>query len=105
MLTLTLTASLAALLPAEPAVPGGPGSPDGRHGRTVVIDAEDWAGTVQQIRARFPRLADRVLTPADEVRIGFLVAVNDVVGAPGERPRVRAGDEVFLFAQIAGGRR
>jgi molybdopterin converting factor small subunit len=93
MLTLAMSAPLAALLT----------DPDADHGliRPVRIDADDWAGAVAEIRARFPRLAARVFTDAGRVRPGFLVAVNEQVA--GDAPDVHPGDEVFLLVQIAGG--
>jgi hypothetical protein len=93
MLTIRLSAGLAALVPPEALVR-----------RSFIVDADDWAGTVAVLRTRFPRLADRVLTEAGTVRPGFLVAVNDVVGTGEEPvPPVSPGDELFLLAQISGG--
>jgi hypothetical protein len=93
MLTVRLSAGLAALVP-----------PDELVRRAFTVDADDWSGTVAVLRARFPRLADRVLTEAGTVRPGFLVAVNDVVGTGDEPvPVIRPGDELFLLAQISGG--
>jgi molybdopterin converting factor small subunit len=93
VVTLTLPASLAALLP-EGASQGG---------RSVPVDADDWQQLTREIRIRFPRLAGRVLTESGDVRTGFLVAVNDALGDPDQPPDLHAGDEVFLIPQIAGG--
>jgi hypothetical protein len=97
MLTLTLTAALFSLLPEHERVNAGPG-------REVSVDASNWSETVAQIQARFPRLAARVLDGSGAVKPGFLIAVNNQVpSSNAELPDVTKGDEVFLFAQIAGG--
>jgi hypothetical protein len=93
VLTIRLSAGLADLVP-----------PEALALRTFTVDADDWTGTVAVLRARFPRLAERVLTDVGTVRPGFLVAVNDVVGTGDEPvPVIRPGDELFLLAQISGG--
>jgi len=96
--TLTIAASLASLV--------SPQGPDehAAGSRTLELDADDWSQLVAALRSRFPRLADWVLTPSDTVRAGFLIAVNDdVVPGGGRPPRIRRGDQVLLFPQIAGG--
>jgi molybdopterin converting factor small subunit len=94
MLTVTLSAGLASLVPPD-ALAAGP------NRRTLRVDADDWPGAVAALRAAFPHLAERVLTEAGTVRPGFLVVVNDVVGETA--PLVRPGDELFFLAQISGG--
>jgi class I fructose-bisphosphate aldolase len=97
MLTLTVAAPLA------PLITTGPDTGDGRPGRTVQLEGGDWAAATAEIRTRFPRLAERVLTDTGGVRPGFLLVVNDTVAGSPEAPQVKAGDEVFLLVQVAGG--
>jgi molybdopterin converting factor small subunit len=97
VLTLTVPASLATLA-------GSGAERGGGSARSVRLDASDWAGAVAEIRARFPRLAERVLTGCGRVRPGFVLVVNDVITPAQEiEPAIRAHDEVVLLAQIAGG--
>ena len=97
MVTLTLSASLAALLPEH--------SNTSRNGRySITVDANSWQETVDEIRVKFHRLANHMFDESGQPRPGLLVAVNDRVSSHGDgQPRIEAGDEVFLFAQIAGG--
>ncbi|WP_026360893.1 MoaD/ThiS family protein [Amycolatopsis nigrescens] len=97
MVTFTLAASLAGFLPERERA----GMP--AH-CSLTIDANNWPEAVAQLRSRCERLGEHVFDGAGRLRPGFLVAVNDVVASRREGPgRLRPGDELFLFAQIAGG--
>jgi molybdopterin converting factor small subunit len=95
MVSLRLSASLAPLLP------DGTG-PSSR--RTVMMDASCWVELTEQIRDRFPDLAKRVLNGGAEVAPGFVLVVNDeVMRRPPASLTLAAGDEVTIFAAVAGG--
>ena len=90
----TLAASLAAYLPQH--------SGDGHH--SVTLKAETWPEAVRELRSRFDRLGRHLFEDSGRLRSGFLVAVNEQVDHGEDGPRhVRSGDELFVFAQIAGG--
>jgi hypothetical protein len=72
-------------------------------GGLLDLDTESWAGVVQLMRDRYPRLAARVLTDDDLVVPGFLVAVNAEVRPTRITPQLGDGDEICLIAQMAGG--
>lgn len=97
MVTLTLSASLAALLPER--------KNNRRNGcYSITVDANSWPEAVNEIRLNFQDLASHVFDESGQLRPGLLVAVNDDVSSHGDDyPRIKPGDEVFLFAQIAGG--
>jgi molybdopterin converting factor small subunit len=96
MVRLTLSAPLAVLLP---------GADRGRGSRTTVqIEASCWSELAGQLRERFPALASRVLTGASDVNPSFVVVVNDeVTRRPAPTFALTHGDEVFMFAAVAGG--
>ena len=97
MVTLTLSASLAALLPEHES-----SRKNGSY--SIMIEANSWTETVNEIRLKFQRVAGHVFDESGQLRSGLLAAVNDYVSAHGDGcPQVKPGDEVFLFAQIAGG--
>jgi molybdopterin converting factor small subunit len=97
MVSLTLATSLAALVPADP-----DGAMSAR--RSITLDADSWPEAVTEIRLRFGRLATHVFDAAGGLRPGLIAAVNaEVCPQSGDHPRIKHGDEVFLFAQIAGG--
>jgi molybdopterin converting factor small subunit len=97
MVTLTLSAPLAALLPEN--------KNNRRNGRcSITIDANNWTEAVNEIHLKFERLASHMFDESSQLRPGLLVAVNDDVNSHGDDyPRINPGDEVFLFTQIAGG--
>lgn len=96
MVTVTLSASLVALMPERA---------DARRTRySMTIDSDTWDGVVSEISTRFRRLADHLFDESGSLRPGLLVAVNDdVILHVTDPPQVRPGDEIFLFTQIAGG--
>jgi hypothetical protein len=97
MITLTLAASLASLLPEH-----GDNARSGR--RSITIDANNWPETVDQIRHRFAQLANHVFDESGQLRSGLLIAVNDEVTSRSDGPpQITPNNEVFLFTQIAGG--
>ncbi len=94
---LTVSAPLMALLPMDHR-----GS--GRHHRSVDVSAASWPQLATELRARFPALAERVLTASDELASGFVLVVNDEVLASRVATGVfRDEDEVCFIAAIAGG--
>lgn len=96
MLSLTLSAPLAALVPEREQA--GTGT---RYATS--LEASSWAEATAEIRHRFPVLAERVLAQDGTVCGGFVLVVNDEVAPRGSIPQVRQGDELALIAQIAGG--
>lgn len=97
MITLTLSASLAALLPDHNY------KGENRH-CSIKVNANNWAEVVAEIRLKFQRLASHVFDESGQLRPGLLAAVNDDVNARGDGdPLIGPGAEVFLFVQIAGG--
>jgi len=97
MVTLTLSASLAALLPEH--------KNNGRNRRySITVDANSWTEVVNQVQLKFQCLANHVFDQSGQLQPGLLAAVNDDVNSRGDGyPLIKPGDEVFLFAQIAGG--
>jgi molybdopterin converting factor small subunit len=94
VLTLLLPVSLVELLPDHERKAGV---------SQVPLAAGSWADMVEEVRRRFPALAERVLTASDTVAPSYALVVNDEIcqGAP---VVVRPGDEISLVAIIAGGR-
>jgi hypothetical protein len=96
MIILRLSASLSSLLPAQE-------HDKGARRTAIDVDATNWSETANEILRRFERLAAHMFEVTGRLRPGVLVAVNDVVTAPGRVPHVSQGDEVYLFQQMAGG--
>lgn len=97
MIILTLSAPLATLLPEQE-------SNDRHRRQSIRIDANSWTDAVSEISRRFQRLANHVFDESGQLRRGFLAAINDNVSSRSDGPpRIDPGDEIFLFAQIAGG--
>jgi sulfur carrier protein ThiS len=73
--------------------------------KPVLLNAASWTELTDEIRTRFPLLADRVLTPSGTLTSGFVLVVNDVaVPARGrEVDKVRDGDEIAIIPALAGG--
>jgi molybdopterin converting factor small subunit len=95
MVRVSLSSSLAGL------VPGG----DGRSSRrTLEVDAACWSELAEQLRHRYPALAERVLNGGAAMSPGFVLVVNDeVLRQPSGSLALAAGDEVVIFAAVAGG--
>ena len=98
MIRLTLPSSLGDLLYEDGSMKGRP-----RRPTSVTLDVESWDQVAREIRSRFPRLADRVLTESGMLAQGFLLALNDDVIPSGAAFVLDSGDELYLFAQVAGG--
>lgn len=97
MIKLVLPSSLVALVPEAE-------RPDRRSARSLALDAESWRDVVVEVRARFPVLADRVLTESDSVAAGFALVVNDeIVPVQQAAMEVHDSDEISLLPVIAGG--
>jgi molybdopterin converting factor small subunit len=97
MITMTLASPLFDLIP--PRERQRPAAP-----RSVALCASSWPQATGEIRNRFPELAERVLTESGEMASGFVLVVNNSVVARSQRVEVSEGDQVYLLAQIAGGR-
>src|SRR5690348_2283112 len=51
----------------------------GAHDRAAMLDEGTWEHVARQLRERHPTLAERVLTPSDEIVDGVVLIVNDRV--------------------------
>ncbi len=97
MARLVLPSTLANLLPQ-------PERHDARAPRSVALSARSWPELVGELRERFPRLAERVVTESGGVAMGFVLVVNDEVQPDSGVPfDLGEEDEVCLLAAIAGG--
>jgi adenine phosphoribosyltransferase len=98
MATLTLSSTLVDLLP--------PDDPVRRPSRkSVLLQAGSWKEAASELRDRYPLLAERVLTPADTVAAGFILARKDEVLLQRDPVSLtlEPEDELFLIPQVAGG--
>jgi sulfur carrier protein ThiS len=72
--------------------------------RVVNLEADSWREVVREVRERFPKLSEHVLTDSGQVAPGFALVVNDeVMPRHAASAAVRGGDEIALIAAIAGG--
>jgi molybdopterin converting factor small subunit len=96
MLKLVLPAYLAALLPDHEPARG--------NRRSLWLEPGPWPALVEQLQARFPRLANRLVQEHGQLANGFVLVVNDSIvhDAPAGLD-LRAGDEVTIIAAVAGG--
>lgn len=70
----------------------------------VPLLATSWPLATEEIRSRFPELAERVLGPNCSVQRGFILALNDEVVPRDMIPqRLGSADEVCILPQLAGG--
>ena len=95
VLTLTLPSPLLALIRDN--------SRETPVGRSVGFCAGSWIEFVDELRARYPALADRTLDDNGTVREDFVLVVNGHVIGKGNRPHLEAMDEISFIAQISGG--
>ena len=96
MLKLVLPAYLAALLPDHEPARG--------HRRSLSLEPGSWPSLVEQLQARFPRLAHRLVEEHGQLAKGFVLVVNDsIVHDVPASLELRAGDEVAIIAAVAGG--
>lgn len=72
---------------------------------TVLITARNWPEFVNEVRERYPLLAERVFTSAGHLAAGFVLVINDEVEPtrPGHSHRLKDGDNIALIAALAGG--
>lgn len=98
MITLTLSAPLARLMPDSASSNGG-------RPRSVRLDARNWRELAAEMRARYPLVAKRVLTDAGMLTPGFVLVVNDqaVPTHSSSAYEVSDGDDVAVIAALAGG--
>ena len=96
MLKVVLPAYLAALLPDH--------EPARSNRRFLSLEPGPWPSVVDQLHARFPRLANRLVQEHGQLACGFVLVVNDSIvhDAPSSL-ELRAGDEVTIIAAVAGG--
>lgn len=72
--------------------------------RIVLLDPGSWMEIVQEIRERYPRLAERVLTDSGATARGFALVLNDAILQSSDSSlRFSSGDEISIIAMIAGG--
>lgn len=98
MIYLALPASLATLIADDP-------SSAPRRRCVLEIDAADWPHTVRLIRERYPKLAQRVLSPWGQPAKGVVLVLNDTVIGHEQRIEVATGDRLSFVLQLAGGSR
>jgi hypothetical protein len=70
----------------------------------VSLDASSWPEFAAEVMARFPALADQILSDRGSIERGFLLVVNGDVSRSGIEPLVLCPtDRLYVIAQIAGG--
>jgi sulfur carrier protein ThiS len=75
-----------------------------RARKSLSLSARTWPEATRELRARFPQLAQRILTESGSLAEGFLVALNGSLLPRGESPRAFGGDDdIHVIAQMAGG--
>jgi molybdopterin converting factor small subunit len=98
-ISFTVPVHLAGLLSPEVDAGARGGRP-----RSVPIEAASWTDVANDLRTRFPSLAERVLDESDGVRPGFALILNDEVLQEGcTGVDLREGDEITLLPIMAGG--
>ena|ERR1051326_2068484 len=97
MVKLTVPASLSGTL-------SGDGPPGTSSRRSVALTPGSWQEITQEIRERFPLLADRILTESLNMARGFVLVVNGTVMRD-EYTSLDFGtdDELFILPAMAGG--
>ena len=94
---LTLASPLFALLPEHE-------QHDAVSTRAVRLNATVWADLVDEVRGRFPTLAELIFSSSGALGNGFVLVLNNSVVASDQVPeRLDQDDRVYLLAQIAGG--
>jgi len=97
MASITLSSPLFDLVPEDERA-------QARARRSLSLSAPTWPEATHELRARFPQLAQRILTETGSLAEGFLVALNGTLLARGESPRdLGTEDEIHVIAQMAGG--
>ncbi|MBV9957663.1 MAG: MoaD/ThiS family protein [Acidobacteria bacterium] len=71
---------------------------------SVSLNSGSWKDLVLEIQARFPLLAERVLTESGSLASGFVLAVNDeIIRRDFDSLKFNGGDEFSIIAAMAGG--
>lgn len=69
-----------------------------------MVDASCWHDLTEQMREHYPAVAARVLKAGVQMSPGFVIVVNDeVLRDPPSTLALASGDEVVIFAAVAGG--
>jgi sulfur carrier protein ThiS len=72
--------------------------------RTVQLNPGSWEQVAREIQARFPHLAERVLSESTRLSTSCLLAVNGEVVKNGYAAlHFHSGDEIAIIAAMAGG--
>jgi molybdopterin converting factor small subunit len=72
--------------------------------RSVVLEADSWGEVVEEVRGRFPVMAEKVFMDSGGIAPGFVLVINDEVLPPSAGDfGVSGGDDISLIAAIAGG--
>lgn len=72
--------------------------------KTLSFEPGSWPQLVEELRRRYPRLGERVLTDSGTIGNGFVLIVNDeVVKRDCTALQLHDGDECWIIAAIAGG--
>jgi sulfur carrier protein ThiS len=98
MITLTLPAPLARFVQDA-------GSANHVRSRSVILHAGSWPEVIDQMRERFPLLAERVLNSSGGLAPGFVLVINDQAMPTTDTCiyEVEEGDEIALISALAGG--
>jgi hypothetical protein len=73
-------------------------------GKTIAVKPSSWPEFVEEVRTRFPRLANRVFGHRYTLNPGFALVLNDEVIAQGYNSlHFYNGDEMCILVNIAGG--
>ncbi len=69
----------------------------------IALEPGPWASFTEQLHARFPDLAARVLTESGELARGFALVVNGRPARDTHWPRLEVDDTLAIIPYIAGG--
>lgn len=95
MVRLTLPSSLAQLLEGNGAVPSS---------KSVTLRSTSWRELTDELHARFPALAKRVLTGDGAIHPGFLLVVDDEVRRRADEViELGSNTELYILPAVAGG--
>jgi len=72
--------------------------------KPVLVSPCSWEEFVRELRARHPRLAEKVFVNPSRIASGFALVVNDeIVQGNHDALHFRSGDEMCILATFAGG--
>lgn len=80
--------------------------PDSERGSVARdLAAATWTEFVSELRARFPTLANRIITEADALSSGYALVINDEVTQSHLAPSLTfdSSDQILVIAALAGG--